>query len=74
MPGAVITVEDDDCVGCRKCVEVCPEDVYKLERRPGETDPDREFKSVAVFPEKCILCLSCIEICGKKAIFIDGQQ
>ncbi len=73
-PGAEITIDDADCIGCRKCVEVCPEDVYTLERRPGETDPNREFKSVAVAPEKCILCLSCLEICAKDAIFIYGKQ
>ena len=72
--GANIKIDEDECVGCRKCVEVCPEDVYELERRPGETDPDREYKSVAIASEKCILCLSCLEICGKSAIYIEGKQ
>lgn len=72
--GATIFIDDAECVGCRKCVEVCPEDVYQLERRPGETDPNRVYKSVAQQPENCILCLSCIEICGKSAIFIDNKQ
>ncbi len=73
-PRAEIYIDEDKCVGCGRCVEVCPEDVYALKKYSEEKDPDKEYKSIAVHPERCILCLSCLEICGKNAIYIYSQQ
>ncbi|MGB9779816.1 4Fe-4S dicluster domain-containing protein [Caldanaerobacter subterraneus] len=73
-PGADIKIDDKKCIGCRRCVEVCPEDVYELVKREGETNPNREYKSSARYPERCILCLSCLEICPTNAIYIFDKQ
>lgn len=73
-PGAEITIDDNKCIGCGRCVEVCPEDVYALKVFDNKTKPNKKYKSTPLKPNECILCLSCIEICPTKAIFIYGKQ
>ena len=43
------------CVGCRKCVEVCPMDVFYFSEEAG--------KSVMAFPEACQSCGQCYLHC-----------
>ncbi|MGB9679131.1 MAG: 4Fe-4S dicluster domain-containing protein [Thermoanaerobacteraceae bacterium] len=72
--GAEINIDEKKCIGCRKCVEVCPEDIYKLIKNEQEINPNKQYKSFPVTPEKCILCLSCLEICPTNAISIFGKR
>jgi ferredoxin len=44
------------CIGCGRCVEVCPRDAIKADR-PVEIDLER-----------CIGCLCCVEICPQGAL------
>ena len=53
-------VNDEKCIGCEECVEVCPVDVYEIQ----------EKKSVPVNGEECIGCESCIEVCEQNAITV----
>lgn len=49
------------CVGCKRCIDVCPKRVYKISK--GK-------KSVVVGnQEECFECLACIKQCSKNAIF-----
>lgn len=53
-------VDEDKCVGCGECVDVCPVDVYELQNE----------KSVPVNAEECIGCESCVEVCEQDAITV----
>lgn len=51
-------VDQEKCVGCGECVEVCPVDVYELQNE----------KSVVVNEDECLGCESCLEVCEEGAI------
>jgi NAD-dependent dihydropyrimidine dehydrogenase PreA subunit len=53
-------VDEEKCVGCGECVDVCPVDVYELQND----------KAVPVNAEECIGCESCIEVCEQDAITV----
>ncbi|MFO8090730.1 MAG: 4Fe-4S binding protein [Desulfatiglandaceae bacterium] len=53
-------VDEEKCVGCGECVDVCPVDVYELQ----------DEKSVPVNAEECIGCESCVEVCEHDAITV----
>ena len=53
-------VDEEKCVGCGECVDVCPVDVYELQND----------KSVPVNAEECIGCESCVEVCEEDAIAV----
>jgi NAD-dependent dihydropyrimidine dehydrogenase PreA subunit len=58
--GYEVVVDQEKCVGCEECVEVCPVDVYEME----------DEKSVPVNAEECLGCESCVEVCESEAITI----
>ena len=53
-----IDVDEEKCIGCGECVEVCPSDVYEIQ----------DEKSVVVNEEECVGCESCLEVCEQEAI------
>jgi NAD-dependent dihydropyrimidine dehydrogenase PreA subunit len=53
-----VTVDNDKCIGCGECVDICPVEVYELQNE----------KSVPVNAEECVGCESCIEVCEQEAI------
>jgi NAD-dependent dihydropyrimidine dehydrogenase PreA subunit len=53
-------VDEEKCVGCGECVDVCPVDVYEMQ----------DDKSVPVNAEECIGCESCVEVCEQDAITV----
>jgi len=58
--GYEVVVDQEKCVGCEECVEVCPVDVYEMENE----------KSVPVNAEECLGCESCVEVCESEAITV----
>ncbi len=58
--GYDVIVDNEKCIGCEECVEVCPVDVYEME----------DGKSVVINAEECLGCESCIEVCESEAITI----
>lgn len=54
-------VDEEKCVGCEECVDVCPTEVFEME----------DGKSKAVNAEECLGCESCIEVCEENAIVIE---
>lgn len=61
-----IAVDDNACVGCAMCADICPTDVF-------------EFNESTLVPEvraanECFGCLSCSEICPSACIDHDGIE
>ena len=52
-------VDEDKCVGCGLCVDVCPVEAITLEDDKANVDED-----------KCTECGQCVEECPNEAISI----
>ena len=55
-----VEVDEEKCVGCGECMEICPVDVYEIQ----------DEKSVPVNGEECLGCESCVEVCEEEAITV----
>ena len=53
-----IKINQDKCVGCKRCIEVCPGNLIKLENGKAVIKRERD----------CWGCTSCLKECGKQAI------
>lgn len=54
-----IHIHKERCVGCEKCIKVCPGNLIKL----GEDE-----KAWIKYPKNCWGCTSCVKECNSKAI------
>lgn len=57
-------VDNDKCIGCGECIDVCPSDVYEMQNE----------KSVPVNADECIGCEACIEACEQDAITLTETE
>ncbi|MHA1805237.1 MAG: HgcAB-like fusion protein [Promethearchaeota archaeon] len=57
-----IRIKEDDCIGCKLCIEVCPRLVFKFDAN--------EKKAKLLYPNKCINCHACINQCLGKCLSI----
>ncbi|MDO5560701.1 MAG: [Fe-Fe] hydrogenase large subunit C-terminal domain-containing protein [Oscillospiraceae bacterium] len=68
----IISVDETKCIGCNKCVRVCPvheANITKL--KPGSTD---EFVT-NVREDKCINCGECVKSCKHGArVYVDNSD
>ena len=55
-----IIIDEENCVGCESCVDICPENVYELN--------DGIAKIVAV--DACTACGACHVVCDYDALQI----
>ena len=55
------TVDEEKCVSCEECVDVCPVEVFEM----------RDGKSVPANAEECLGCESCVEVCAEHAITVE---
>ena len=55
-------VNADKCIGCNKCVRVCPMKNITLTNQK------------AFFGDHCTVCLACVHACPQQAISTNGQE
>jgi NAD-dependent dihydropyrimidine dehydrogenase PreA subunit len=60
-----LTYDRDKCVGCRNCMEVCPQGCWAS---------DAEDRAVLAKKEKCTACRACIVQCQGEAIKAESKQ
>lgn len=58
-----LSFESSKCIGCKKCLEVCPENVHEFV----------EGKHIVHF-NQCIECGKCIDVCIPNALKIIGKE
>lgn len=64
----VISVNQEVCTGCGRCVRRCSHDVLEIERS------DRGAKAVARHPERCTACKNCMGVCEFRALALTGRR
>jgi len=63
LKGMTITVDEEKCIGCGKCVEVCPFKLRILEEGKSSVDP-----------KLCVGCGRCLKACPEEAISFDVED
>ncbi len=53
-----IVFQEEKCVGCGACAEVCP-----AKARAIEDNKEKKVRRVIHYPEKCIYCGQCVRYC-----------
>ena len=65
---AIRSVDENACILCGKCVDVCPMDVLRIEENDG-----REAVEIK-YPRDCICCFNCELGCPTGAIYVDAAR
>ena len=63
-----ITVDEERCVKCDECVDVCPTDVFS-----EGTEATKGFPTVQNVAD-CIECFSCKDVCRSDAFIFEEVQ
>lgn len=63
-PCQVIFIDEDLCVGCNQCVEVCRSDVMVPNLEKGKSP-------VVLYPEECWFCGCCMSHCKTDALRVE---
>ncbi len=58
-PNTPVRFNADICVGCNRCVEICPLDVFI-------PNPKKGAPPIVLHPEECWLCGVCVTECKNK--------
>jgi len=61
--GYKVTVDEEKCIGCGECVDVCPVEVYEMQ----------DGKSSPANADECLGCESCVEVCDQDAITVEEE-
>jgi len=60
-PCRVLKFDENKCVGCNACVNVCPTDVMI-------PNPEKGKEPIVLYAEECWFCGGCVEECPHHAI------
>ncbi|MHA1732218.1 MAG: hydrogenase iron-sulfur subunit, partial [Promethearchaeota archaeon] len=66
-------VDEDQCVGCRTCVEVCPYGAISIVPREG-SDPEEDKGVARIEPMLCTGCGACNVFCPTRAIELENYS
>ena len=55
------SIDQDKCIGCGTCVEICPLDTIRL---------NDEGKAFIAYGDDCMTCFKCERLCPAGAIFV----
>ena len=58
--GEFIKINLDKCIGCGRCVIICPMNLWKIVNRKASIDDN--------YKEQCLECAHCYSICENDAI------
>lgn len=71
IPMFVMSLNEENCIGCGRCYKVCPRDVFELVEREAADEDDDDFSDdtsmvmVIANAMDCIGCQSCSRVCPK---------
>jgi NAD-dependent dihydropyrimidine dehydrogenase PreA subunit len=63
-----VKVDLKKCDGDGVCVDVCPVEVFELQKLP---EYENKEKAVPIREEECILCMACTASCPTDAITVE---
>jgi NAD-dependent dihydropyrimidine dehydrogenase PreA subunit len=58
-----ILIDEKKCIGCERCYEACPVEVYGFD--------DEGRKAFLANETECIVCRNCVEVCPVEAIVVE---
>ncbi|RMF93393.1 MAG: FAD-dependent oxidoreductase, partial [Candidatus Schekmanbacteria bacterium] len=74
MARVQIAINHEKCptpINCHRCIEVCPQCVYKMHLvkiEKGKEMPEDAWELAMWFPDQCAGCLECIRVCPEGAL------
>ena len=54
-------IDQEKCIACGTCAQICPDELFRLERKKGEIP-------TIMYPDECWHCNACVLDCPKQAI------
>ena len=63
---AVYRIDLDACIGCQKCYEICPMDVFRFDHE--------KRKSVIAYVSECQICGQCVVNCPARSLGLTFEE
>ena len=74
VPTFIVSLNQENCIGCGRCYKVCPRDVFELVEREIDEDLDEDddgfsddtsMVMIIANALDCIGCQACAKVCPK---------